>query len=647
MPGGDPVIALADFIEPEAERIVKRWASRVADDTAGRVELSRRDLRDPLAQYVAEMLRVLSTHGRGGLRILGEAVRKHGRLRFEQGYSPADLVRELHALGPIIINLWGRKQGTVPVEIALLVEEITVNAVSGAVDDYVKQVRASRAHLREHVAVDSLVRHIAEGLLAVERDGTISFATPPAARILGVSELDLTGLPRAQLGRLVQRIDLRDEDGRPLAPERLPFMEALASGRPTRQRRLRLTRPVDGQARIIETDAIPILEDGELRGVVQTIRDRTDEAGQREALRRAYEELRRLHVRLLRRSRAQILGEVATGVAGSLKNVMNAIRLRCDVAMSEGADAKHIAPIQAAIDEMARTVSRLQAMAIPSRSVVPAPVDLDDVTREAIGLVRPEISALSEGRRLEVETRLGAGEPGVTAVRSDLRDLIVNVLLAAIEAEEPRATTLSIATERAGDRVRLIVRGVPRDASVTLSTLAPTVEPWGGTVRFEGDQAIVELEAAPAEKAAPAPPPAAPPAAAHTVLVVDDDEDNREMLAAVLVMHGLRVLQAGSFAEAHAALREGPVDAALLDLAMPDGSGWDLARELHDREPHLRIAVVTGYDTAAAARPDGVAVETVFSKPVDLDRLLVFLGRPPQASGDRAPPFTPEPARGP
>ena len=56
---------------------------------------------------------------------------------------------------------------------------------------------------------------------------------------------------------------------------------------------------------------------------------------------------------------------------------------------------------------------------------------------------------------------------------------------------------------------------------------------------------------------------------------------------------------ANSFAEATALLNTGKafglVDAAVIDLSLPDGSGEDIARAVLEFDPAIRIIIATGY----------------------------------------------------
>jgi CheY-like chemotaxis protein len=72
------------------------------------------------------------------------------------------------------------------------------------------------------------------------------------------------------------------------------------------------------------------------------------------------------------------------------------------------------------------------------------------------------------------------------------------------------------------------------------------------------------------------------------ILLVEDDGAFREafthVLRAVLAPEQLHVtfVEAGTLAEARTRLREGGLDAALIDVTMPDGDGLELVEEIHD-----------------------------------------------------------------
>jgi CheY-like chemotaxis protein len=82
------------------------------------------------------------------------------------------------------------------------------------------------------------------------------------------------------------------------------------------------------------------------------------------------------------------------------------------------------------------------------------------------------------------------------------------------------------------------------------------------------------------------------------ILFVEDDANFRELftrlLREALAPERLDVafVEAGSAAQARARLREGGLDAALIDITLPDGNGLDLVAEINDGGPARRIPTV-------------------------------------------------------
>ena len=80
------------------------------------------------------------------------------------------------------------------------------------------------------------------------------------------------------------------------------------------------------------------------------------------------------------------------------------------------------------------------------------------------------------------------------------------------------------------------------------------------------------------------------------ILIVDDHASFRGAMAFMLAHEGdiTVVAEAGSLAEARAALADATVDVALIDLDLPDGQGIDLVPDLHARNPEASAVILTG-----------------------------------------------------
>jgi two-component system KDP operon response regulator KdpE len=129
----------------------------------------------------------------------------------------------------------------------------------------------------------------------------------------------------------------------------------------------------------------------------------------------------------------------------------------------------------------------------------------------------------------------------------------------------------------------------------------------------------------------------APERSGARILLIEDDMLNRSLVRAVLArsarpeLRDLLLIEAGDLAQARAALADAPVDAVLLDMGLPDGSGLELATELRDAHAGTPPAVVavtgdSGPSQASDAMAAGChAVLTKPYSPADLCDLLVSL----------------------
>ena len=85
--------------------------------------------------------------------------------------------------------------------------------------------------------------------------------------------------------------------------------------------------------------------------------------------------------------------------------------------------------------------------------------------------------------------------------------------------------------------------------------------------------------------------------------------------------------EAGSVGEALAALQNHP-DWVLLDLMLPDGCGTEVIRSLRTGGAKSRVCIVSGCGPDKLEQAQALGPHAVFTKPLDVDRLLSLLGAP-------------------
>ena len=110
------------------------------------------------------------------------------------------------------------------------------------------------------------------------------------------------------------------------------------------------------------------------------------------------------------------------------------------------------------------------------------------------------------------------------------------------------------------------------------------------------------------------------------VLVVDDEENQVRVLAIGLRLEGFEVLTARSADTAFDVLAREQVDIAILDLMMPGTNGLELARQVRQHYPKVRVVLTSAYHLSERqlARADCGVVGFV-PKPYELAELADFL----------------------
>ena len=115
-----------------------------------------------------------------------------------------------------------------------------------------------------------------------------------------------------------------------------------------------------------------------------------------------------------------------------------------------------------------------------------------------------------------------------------------------------------------------------------------------------------------------------------SVLLVEDDEVVRTSMAFALASAEIQVIEAGTVAEGLECFRQRPTDVVVIDLHLPDGTGYDLAMWLWRRQPHLPLVMIsTDFDDAGCAQPRSPVARhlSLLAKPFSASELLDAISR--------------------
>jgi DNA-binding response OmpR family regulator len=120
------------------------------------------------------------------------------------------------------------------------------------------------------------------------------------------------------------------------------------------------------------------------------------------------------------------------------------------------------------------------------------------------------------------------------------------------------------------------------------------------------------------------------------VLIVEDDRPLSDMLAWAIQRDGLTTDVAGDVAEAKRLLARGSYKVLVLDLLLPDGTGFDLLDFMRaEKLPRLQIVVITAADASLLVKIDRSLVKSVTFKPLDVEQ---FVASVRSLAGDHSTP---------
>ena len=111
------------------------------------------------------------------------------------------------------------------------------------------------------------------------------------------------------------------------------------------------------------------------------------------------------------------------------------------------------------------------------------------------------------------------------------------------------------------------------------------------------------------------------------IAVLDDEPEMRKALRRLLTGRGFCVEEYGCGNDFLAAVGTRVLDCLLLDLHMPEVSGFDVLESFQSRHIHTPVIVITAHDEPGTeARVRSLGACAYLKKPVDRDALLSAIG---------------------
>lgn len=481
---------------------------------------------------------------------------------------------------------------------------------------------------------------IGDAVLATDAEGRVTFLNPVAETLTGWTRADARGKSAHEILRIV------DEKTR--EPLENPLDRAIKDRVmiPVHDRTALVSR--NGVEVPIEHTAAPVRDDnGEVHGAILVFRD----IGKR----------RQLEEQATHAQKMDAVGRLAGGVAGDFNNVLTVITGYAELLRSEIPAAN---PQRRFIDEIIYAGERAAALTRHllafSRGTSAQPKVLD-------------LNALATGMEPMLRRMLGQNielilltTPGLGRVKADpaqIEQVIVNLATNARDAM-PRGGKLVIETANAdledtlasknigvkpGSYVMLAVSdtGIGMDQETRSRLFEPfftTKAPgkgsglglatvYGAIKQAEGQVTvysqpncgtIFEIYLPRVKEAITEPAKRNLAKGSETILLVDDEEGVRKLVYAVLTSNGYDVLEAPNGSAALAAYEKNShkIDMVLTDVVMPQMTGFELGKNLGEKNPALKILYMSGYRDNATGVPGEEAPRAFLHKPFTPDSLL-------------------------
>ncbi len=366
------------------------------------------------------------------------------------------------------------------------------------------------------------------------------------------------------------------------------------------------------------------------------------------------------------RERAQFmqnLNHLAGSVAHDFNNVLAGVSGHAELAI---ADLPEDHPAAQAMEEVINGASRAsllcgQLLSFANHNVTGLQaLDLRAEIRNLVGLLEPVVP-----KGVSIETTYAEEQVWVSADKSQLQQVIMNVVLNAGEASTNLPATVWVGLESRIQRGRQFAVIKVRDcgAGIAEEDLERVFDPFyttkekGHGLGLAGARRIVQAhdgdisissEPGIGTTVTISLPVVAPPQALAsasegmageadqrqrgTVLVVDDEPSVREVVAGLLERAGYASLTAQDGDEAVAVFRAQPDEIAvvMLDLKMPGVDGWQVLEALREIRADLPVLICSGYDPDERSARDMPDKVRFLSKPfrgkelqAALDKLLV------------------------
>ena len=469
-----------------------------------------------------------------------------------------------------------------------------------------------------------------DGIYLTDLEGTFIDANKAAEQLLGYRREEL-------IGKNFLKLQL-------LSPDQVRKVTAnlakSAQGKRTGPDEFTLRRK-DSTQLTVEINTHPVKIKGE-SSVLAIARDISE--------RKSTEETR------IRAERLKALRQMAGCVAHDFNNRLaiilgNAQLLEMGVESYRNEEIKdRLKIIERTAREAGETVRRMQLFTRTELSTRDfTKIDLNEIVRSAVAStsLRWRDEARAKGVTIKIKGQL-VELPPLSGSRSELMEVLTNLIFNALEAM-PEGGEIIVRTEAANHEILLHFtdtgEGIPdsikdRIFDPFFTTKGPQASGLGLSVCYgiiKRHQGKIKVESTKGKGTTvtisiPVRRQSSPErgelkntenCSSAAILVIGHEEGVKEVLGRILQQEGCRMTLAGTPRQGLAKFNQGHFDLVLTDLAMPEMSGWDLAKRVKGIDPSVPVGLITDRSVPATKKKmKEKGVDFIVSKPFDCTKVL-------------------------
>jgi two-component system, cell cycle sensor histidine kinase and response regulator CckA len=465
------------------------------------------------------------------------------------------------------------------------------------------------------------------GIMILDKMGQLTLVNSATEKILGMTRENLIGRTYASLQRTITGID-----GEPLSNEDLPSALVMRNKKSVFGIEVALINAKSQQV-FLSVNASPLHDkEGNIQGVVLALSDITERM-------KAEEDRRYLERQILHAQKLESLGILAGGIAHDFNNFLMAILGNAELA-SAGLDPE--SPAYSGLQEIEKTSRRAaelcrHMLAYSGKGhFVIEPINLSHLIQDMVQMFKVSIS-----KKVVLKYALATDLPAIEADASQMRQVIMNLLVNASEAIGDQNGTITITTGNMQCNAAYLADGSLEDSpaeglyvyldiedsgcGMDAATLSKIFDPFF-TTKFlgrglglaavmgivRGHKGIIKVHSEPdhgtsfrvllpaSDKMVSEEETVATIQlfrGSGVILLVDDEESLRVLGKSMLEYLGFTTLVAENGTEALNIFRERSreISVVLMDLTMPQMDGEETFREMKRLQPDVRVLLASGY----------------------------------------------------